>query len=97
MLHQIVRERRETGARDGETTYRIAQLLVMAGDRDLGLEHVTRAVAEGFFCSSCIQNDPLIASLRQDQRFSETVDRSRQRQVAFRSRFGGEVLLSASR
>jgi hypothetical protein len=86
-VRQIARQRAELGARDGEMTYKQAQLLALAGDREGGASELARAASQGFFCSDCFEQDPALASLRDTATFRLVLTEARQRQAAFAERF----------
>ncbi|MEM1182088.1 MAG: winged helix-turn-helix domain-containing protein, partial [Acidobacteriota bacterium] len=50
----VVRQREDLGNRDGELSFKEAQLLALAGDGAAALGHLGRAVDEGFFCPRCL-------------------------------------------
>ena len=86
-IRQLARQRVELGSRDGEVTYKQAQLLALAGDRDGSLDELARAVAQGFFCARCFEQDPALESIRPTDRFRATLTAARERHRAFGSRF----------
>ena len=87
VLEQLGRQQEATRAKDGEVTYKIAQLLVLAQESDLGLEQLDLAVSQGFFCPGCMVRDPAFATVRTDERFLASFDRARERHRAFAERF----------
>jgi tetratricopeptide (TPR) repeat protein len=88
IVRQIALQRRELGAVDGEITYKQAQLLALAGDRDAALEQLALAVEQGFFNVPFLTSDPLLASLRADPSYARTVAAAGERHQAFGRRFG---------
>jgi len=70
LLGQLALQRSRLAATDGEQTFRVAELLAAAGDRERALAEAERAVAQGFFCSRCLAGVPAFAALAGDPRFS---------------------------
>jgi len=73
ILRQLTRQRALVGAEDGEMTYRIAQLEAMAGDTPAAVRELSRAVAQGFLCTTYIRRDPALTSLRTSEEFQRIV------------------------
>lgn len=87
IVRQIARQRRELGTPDGEMTFKEAQLLALAGERDLALDQLERAVGQGFACVDCIARDPWLAPLATGDRYREILERAEVRRRAFAERF----------
>ena len=96
-IDNLSRQRRDLGARDGEITYKQAQLLAFAGDLSGSLRELENAVDDGFFCVRCFETDPLLKDLRQLERFRELLARASARHTAFASRFDLEPELARQR
>ncbi|MDA8020413.1 MAG: winged helix-turn-helix domain-containing protein [Thermoanaerobaculia bacterium] len=88
IIEQLSRQRRELDSVDAETTYKQAQIFALAHDHDRALDNLERTVADGFFAYRAIRFDPAFGPLRGDPRFEATLDRARERHVAFADRFG---------
>ncbi len=86
-LNDLVLDRTRLGLSDGEITYKIAQLYVLAGRTDTALDQLERAVGQGFFNLRYMQSDPVFASLRKNLRFEAIVDKAKVRYDAFGRRF----------
>ena len=87
-LRQLALQRRALGGSDGEVTYKLAQLLALAGSPDEALGELRLAVDQGFFCPACLQNDPAWQDLRRAPGFRELARAARNRQAAFVERAG---------
>ncbi|MGE0640677.1 MAG: winged helix-turn-helix domain-containing protein [Thermoanaerobaculia bacterium] len=83
LLGQLALQRTRLLATDGELTARIAELLAAAGDRELALTEVERAVAQGFFCSRCFESAPALGSIAGEERFRKALEHARQREQEF--------------
>ena len=83
LLGQLALQRTRLQATDGELTARVAELLAAAGDRDLALDEVERAVEQGFFCSRCIESAAAFSPLAAEVRFRAALDRARERERRF--------------
>lgn len=88
MVRQVAEGRDRLPLRDGEVTYKQAQLLALAGDVDGSLAALEQSFQQGFFCALCFADDQALASVRVDQRFAPLLDRVRRRHVEFAERFG---------
>jgi DNA-binding winged helix-turn-helix (wHTH) protein/tetratricopeptide (TPR) repeat protein len=86
-IRQLSRQRVELGSRDGEVTYKQAQLLALAGDREGSLDELDRAVEQGFFCTPCFAQDPAMEPLGALPRFREIFARAQRRHDEFGARF----------
>jgi DNA-binding winged helix-turn-helix (wHTH) protein len=63
LLGQLALQRTRLAASDGELTFRVAELLAAAGDRDAAAAEAERAVAQGFRCAPCFAGVPAFAAL----------------------------------
>lgn len=87
VLEQVERRRLAEGPADGEMTYKLGQLWLLAGDPDRALRTLDRTLAEGFACSACLRRDPVWSTLAGDVTFEATVERTRSREAAFAARW----------
>ncbi len=87
VLRQLQLERRALDARDGEFTFKIAQLAALAGEGDFALECLREAVEQGFFCPPCLA-DPTLRSLHPRSTVRALLAAAAERQKAFAARFG---------
>jgi DNA-binding winged helix-turn-helix (wHTH) protein/tetratricopeptide (TPR) repeat protein len=90
VLKQLARQRAETSAGDGEVSYKLGELLVMAGAVDQGLEQLALAVDQGFFCPRCLTSNANLAPVAEDARFRALLDAASARHRRFAARFGLE-------
>ena len=90
IVESICLQRDALGSRDGEITYKQAQLFALAGDPDRALDELAKAVEQGFFCHRCFGLDPTLAGLRRDPKYTVVVERAADRHRAFARRFGLE-------
>jgi DNA-binding winged helix-turn-helix (wHTH) protein/tetratricopeptide (TPR) repeat protein len=97
MLEQLVRQRREKGSGDGEVSFKIGELLVLAGAADEGLDQLARAVEQGFFCPRCLVSSPALEPLADDPRFQSLLTAAEARHRRFARRFGLAPELPAPR
>ncbi len=90
-LETLDRRRLTEGPTDGEMTYKVAQLLALAGDRSAALTTLERALEEGFFCAACIEADAAWSAWVHEPahaaRFQALIERVRERERAFASRW----------
>ena len=75
----LARTRAAVGLADGETSYRIAQALALAGRREASLRLLDLSVAQGFLCASCFEADPSLESLRGSPELAATITAARRR------------------
>jgi DNA-binding winged helix-turn-helix (wHTH) protein len=87
-LVAVTRLREAAGDRDGEMTFKQAQILARAGDVPSALASLDRAVGQGFVCVRCIEDSVLIAPLRPTSDYPRILERARLRHAAFGRRFG---------
>ncbi len=88
ILNELARQREARGSRDGEFTYKQAQLLSLAGDRESAVTQLDRAVRQGFYCSPCITTDPIWRAYDHDAKFRAVLAEALARHQAFGRRFG---------
>lgn len=86
-VRQLAASRSRLPLKDGEVTYKQAQLLTLAGDPQAALDNLGDAVDQGFFCVVCIELDPVLSRLADQSRFAPIVDVARRRHLAFAERF----------
>lgn len=87
LLDAFVQHRENHGMRDGEFTYKIAQLYALAGDPEAALDQLQVAVEQGFFNTAYLQRDRLLDNLRDDPRFHTILQNAEARHTAFGRRF----------
>lgn len=87
VLAQLARQRAGQEAGDGEVSFKIGQLLVMAGEGEAGLEQLALAVEQGFFCPVCLAQDPALAPLEGDPRYRLILAQAARRHRTFGERF----------
>ncbi len=63
LLTALQQQRSSSLAKDGEVSFRIAQLMAMAGDLKGANSQLHLSWQQGFQCRLCIDNDPTLASL----------------------------------
>ncbi len=81
LLGQLALQRSRLAATDGEQTFRVAELLAAAGDRDRALAEAERAVAQGFFCSRCFADAPAFIPFASDPRFGALLAAAERREA----------------
>jgi DNA-binding winged helix-turn-helix (wHTH) protein/tetratricopeptide (TPR) repeat protein len=85
---ELWRSRQKQGSRDGEFTFKLGEVLAQAGIHEAGFAVLNLAVEQGFFCPSCLVNDPLLAPIRSSPQFQPIVSKALKRHHAFAARFG---------
>jgi DNA-binding winged helix-turn-helix (wHTH) protein/tetratricopeptide (TPR) repeat protein len=90
IVDQIVRQRDQLQAVDGEMSFKEAQLYVLSGELGKGMTRLERSVDQGFFCPRCLALDPLLEPLHADPRFVGVLESASERHLAFARRFGLE-------
>lgn len=83
----VLRAMDTDGIADGEMLYKIAQAHALTGGHDTAFRLLGRAVDQDFFCAPYIERDTLLASLRDDPRYADVVQRARARMQAFREAY----------
>lgn len=81
LLGQLALQRSRLAATDGEQTFRVAELLAAAGDRERALAEAERAVAQGFFCSRCFAGAPAFTPFASDPRFGALLAAAERREA----------------
>lgn len=90
MLEQLARQRAEKQAGDGEVSYRIGELLVMAGAVEEGVGQLVLAVEQGFFRPRCLVSSPVLEPLAAEHpRFRELLAAAAERNLGSARRYGG--------
>jgi DNA-binding winged helix-turn-helix (wHTH) protein/tetratricopeptide (TPR) repeat protein len=87
VLSQLALQRRQTGARDGEMTFKVAELYGLLGDHAKAAEQAELAIAQGFFCVPCFEGDPWLGEALADPAVSRALQGARDRHRAFGRRF----------
>ena len=88
MLASIADHRRAANDRDGEVTFKVAQIRAVAGDSARALDTLDEAVTQGFVCVSCFESSVLLTPVRALDGFSRVRQRAIRRQLEFGRRFG---------
>lgn len=88
LLGALVLHRKRQGMGDGEFTYKIAQLHMLAGESDRALDQLRLAVEQGFFNAPYLERDWVFERLRNETRFQEIVRTAKTRHREFGRRFG---------
>ncbi len=78
----------ESGVKDAESIYKVAQAYAVLGDRSAALRLLQRSIEGGFFCYFYLAHDPLLKTLNGQPEFDNLLTEARQRQEQFRERFG---------
>lgn len=86
-IRQLAASRADLPLKDGEVTFKQAQLLTLAGDPQAALDNLADTIDQGFFCVVCIETDPVLSRLVDEPRFAPIVDAARRRHLAFAERF----------
>lgn len=86
-LTQLARQRKARQAIDGEMSFKIGQLMILAGAPEVGLEQLELAVEQGFLCAACLGGHTIADRLRGSPRYRALLEASRRRQSAFAARF----------
>ncbi|MEK7725092.1 MAG: winged helix-turn-helix domain-containing protein [Acidobacteriota bacterium] len=69
---------------DGEGIYKVAQAFAILGNNHKALQLLDLAVEKGFFCYPYFQNDPLINNLRNEKRFTEILEKTKNYHLNFK-------------
>ena len=88
MLASIADHRRAVNDRDGEVTFKVAQIRAVAGNSARALDTLDEAVTQGFVCVSCFESSVLLTPVRALDGFSRVRQRAIRRQLEFGRRFG---------
>jgi len=87
ILGTLEKKINERGVRDPEAIYKIAQAYAQLGDKTSALRVMRQSIENGFFSYPYFANDPLLATLRQENAFSEIMSTARRRHEAFKMEF----------
>jgi tetratricopeptide (TPR) repeat protein len=87
-MQSIANQRRSAGDRDGEVTFKQAQILSLAGDAPAALAMLEEAVAQGFVCATCFETSVLLEPVRALRGYQDVRQRALERQREFGRRFG---------
>ncbi len=87
VVRQVAAGRARLPLRDGEVTYKQAQLLALAGDLDGALLALEQTIEQGFFCARCFEEDSALQPLRERDAFRGLVNRAGERHQRFAARF----------
>jgi hypothetical protein len=87
-MPSIANQRRSAGDRDGEVTFKQAQILSLAGEAPAALARPEEAVAQGFVCATCLETSVLLEPVRALRGYQDVRQRALERQREFGRRFG---------
>jgi hypothetical protein len=87
LLASIAGDRGAAGDRDGEVTFKVAQIRAVAGDSARALDTLDEAVTQGFVCVACIESSALLTPVRALEGYSHVRQRAVLRQQQFGRRF----------
>ena len=87
LLREVESKILDRGVTDAEGIYKVAQAYAMLGDKPAAMRLFRQTVRGGFFCYPYFQNDPLLANLRNEPGFAESMEEARRRSQAFQARF----------
>jgi predicted Zn-dependent protease len=87
LLARLAAERERRGIGDGELTFKIARLLLEAGEPDEAVRLFDVAARQGFFCPSCLTTPPIAERLRATPDYPRLVRRVEARHEQFVRRF----------
>jgi tetratricopeptide (TPR) repeat protein len=68
---------------DGERRYRLAHFYALAGHHDEAVRHLDTALESGNFNYTYISRDPFLESIRSTKRYSEIIQRMKERHTRF--------------
>ena len=88
LLASIANDRRAADDRDGEVTFKMAQIHAVAGESARALATLDEAVTQGFVCVACFESSVLLPTARALEGFSRVRQRAILRQQQFGRRFG---------
>ena len=77
----------ESGVRDAEGIYKVAQAFAVLGDKPSALRLLRQSIEGGFFCYPYFAGDFLLANLRGEAEFARLMDAARTRHEEFKQRF----------
>jgi TolB-like protein len=84
------------GFNDGEGLFYVAEIYARLGLIDRAMATLDRSIGEGFLCVPAYENNPVLARVREHDRWGALIDRARTRQrpiVETFARAGGPTLL----
>lgn len=88
VVRSLAEQRRQLGNRDGEITFKQAQIYALAGAPDEALDELRNTVQQGFFCVECFAGTPAFESLRERAEFDDVMGDATARHRRFAERFG---------
>jgi serine/threonine protein kinase len=88
LVRSLEDQRRIAGDRDGEVTFKQAQILSLGGDTQSALAALGEAVAQGFVCVACFETSLLLEPVRALPGYRFIKERALDRQHSFGRRFG---------
>jgi len=94
IVSEIAQQLRVSGSKDGEMTYKLAQLFALSGDLENGLHYFSLSVDQQFFCVAYFLSDPTIMTLRATAEFKPIIERAIESHLAFAQQFGLEPEVS---
>jgi DNA-binding winged helix-turn-helix (wHTH) protein/TolB-like protein len=77
----------QSGVRDPEAMYKLAEAYAVLGDKDRALQMMRHSIESGFFCYPYFVRDPLLESIRSEPQFSELMHTARHRYEEFQRSF----------
>lgn len=87
LLHRLDERIQQRGVGDPEATYKIAQSYAVLGDKRSAVRELRYSIENGFFPYPYLLTDPLLATLRGDSGFADSLNLARQRHDAFKHNF----------
>lgn len=87
LLDGLKLHRERQAMRDGEFTFKIAQLYALADDPDAAFDQLRLAVEQGFFNAPYLQHDWAFKRLQDEPRFQRTLQIAKARHAEFGRRF----------
>lgn len=87
IIEKIHQERIARGNKDGEKTYKEAQLMALANNTKLAIDYLNKAIEQGFYGYSYIKIDPAFTSLHDKQTFTLALAYAKQRHLEFADKF----------
>ncbi len=90
VLERLIEQLAWSGSSDGEVTYKVAQLFLLADEPERALTQLTRAVRQGFACPVCIELDPVFSPRTSEPPWQRILEEAKTRHRSFAARFGLE-------
>lgn len=87
LLYQTERRILNSGVRDAELLYKVAQAYAVSDDKASALRMLRQSIEGGFFPYPYFQRDPLLGNLLQEAEFGPLMEQARQRHEQFKTRF----------